>query len=56
MQKAGEKLSFVEIDRLVDLAKRVAVLVDFVQSVLQVKKAGLDHDRPPSISGCWATP
>jgi len=36
------------VDRLVDLGKRVAVLVDFVQSVLQVKKAGLDHGWSPS--------
>ena len=31
------------VDRLVDRGQRVAVLVDFVQSVLQVKKARLDH-------------
>ena len=36
------------VDRLVDLGKRIAVLVDFVQSVLQIKKAGLDHGWSPS--------
>ncbi len=36
------------VDRLVDLGKRVAVFVDFVQSVLQIKKSGLDHGWSPS--------
>ena len=37
------------VDRLVDLGKRVAVLVDFVQPVLQVEKAGWDNGW--SLSG-----
>lgn len=36
------------VDRLVDFGKWVAVFVDFVQSVLQVEKAGLDHGWSPS--------
>jgi len=36
------------VNCLVDLGKRVAVFVDFVQSVMHVEKAGLDHSWPPS--------
>jgi hypothetical protein len=36
------------LNRLVELGKRIAVLVDFVQAVLQIKEAGLNHRWSPS--------